>query len=138
VFSRRAGAADVAAELSTCYPRASADLAATFTAPAPRRGPRLTAWVHDQVRLAAVRLAAATTGLDQVPYPADGEESLRVYLSDDLADLPTHAVPSAAWSRAREDAWSDHGDALEADREQDWAERLADEVETTLRAWRAG
>jgi hypothetical protein len=140
VFSRRAGADAIGAEVRTLYPGAPDAVVvgvATGTG-SPRRAEKLTAWVHAQVRRAAVLEAGRAAGLEGAPYPADGEDSLRVYLAPQLADLPVEDVPAAAWAQAREDAWTDHGEALEEDRVADWAERLADDVAATLERWGAG
>jgi hypothetical protein len=138
MFSRRAGADEIAAELATLYPSAPDGLVASFAAPAPRRGDRLTSWVHEQVCRAAVVRAAHGSGIDAEPYPADGEDSLRVYLDDDVADAAVDAVPQQVWAQARDEAWGDHGEALAEDRLEEWSQRLAVEVSALLEAWRAG
>jgi hypothetical protein len=137
MFSRHADAAEVAAELARLYPSAPPDLAGSFEGKAPRKADRLAEWVHEQVRRAAVLEAARRSGADQEPYPADGEDALRVYLPDDLTDAPVDQVPAAAWQQARDEAWGDHGDALAEDRLAEWSDRLAEQVAATLDAWRS-
>lgn len=135
MFSRHASAAEIAGALSRLYPRAPTDLAATFEGDAPRKADRLAEWVHEQVRRSAVLQAARESGADQEPYPVDGEDALRVYLPDELTDAPVDQVPASAWDRARDDAWGDHGDALAADRLDDWSQRLSEQVDALVAGW---
>lgn len=136
MFSRHADAAEVAAELARRYPGAPRDLAASFEGKAPRKPDRLSAWVDEQVRRSAVLQAARESGADQEPYPADGEDALRVYLPDELADAPVDLVPASAWDRARDEAWGDHGDALAEDRIAEWSDRLGGAADALLVTWR--
>lgn len=138
MFSRHADPAEVSTELSRLYPAAPPGLVGSFEGAAPRKAERLTAWVHEQVRRSAVLQAARESGADQEPYPADGEDALRVYLPDELTDEPTDQVPASAWDQARAEAWGDHGEALAEDRVAEWSDRLADEVRLIIDAWRSG
>ena len=135
MFGRRAGESAVAAALAAAYPRAGGDvLEAVLAAPERPRRSEVAGWVDEQVLREAARRCARESGLDQAAYPPDGDEALRVYLPDGIADADVDAVGAAAWAQARVDAWSDHEDALVGERELWWAEQLP--VDALLDAWR--
>lgn len=140
MFSRRSTDADVAAAVARLYPGAPHDVAAAVlgTGERPRRGDaHVEAWVHEQVLRAAARLDAGER-LASAAYPVDGDEALRVYLPDELADSDVAAVGAAAWDRARSDAWADHGDELLREGELWWAQEHRGEVDAVLARWRTG
>jgi hypothetical protein len=137
MFSRHADAAEVAAEFARLYPSAPPDLLASFEGKAPRKADRLAEWVHEQVLRAAVLEATRRSGADQEPYPADGEDALRVYLPDELTDAAVEQVPASAWQQARDEAWGDHGDALAEDRVAEWSDRFGGAADSLLADWRA-
>jgi hypothetical protein len=140
MFSRRASTDEISARLRALYAGAPDDVAASLLrGPGrPRRGQdHVDAWVHEGVRRAAARTVAASTGLDAAPYPPDGDDGLRMYLPRELEDAAVQDVPAQEWERARVDAWGDHGEALDGDRELWWAEQAASEVDALVQAWRS-
>lgn len=140
MFSRRAATEEIAAGMAALYPSLPGEAAAAVLGVVgrPRRGSEhVDPWVHEQVRRAAARSVASATGLDSAAFPPDGEDGLRVYLPRELEDAPVDAVPAPEWERARAEAWGDHGEVLEDDRELWWAEQAAAEVEALLEAWRS-
>ncbi len=135
MFGRRAGDRDIEEALLAAYPRAGSDvLAAVVASPERPRRADVGPWVDEHVRREAARRCARDAGLDQAAHPPDGDEALRVYLPDEIADADVDAVGAAAWAQARVDAWSDHEDALVGDRELWWAEQLP--VDALVDAWR--
>ncbi|MFN8170071.1 MAG: hypothetical protein U0S36_15000 [Candidatus Nanopelagicales bacterium] len=139
MFSRRASTDEISARLGALYPGAPDDVADAVAGVhgRPRRGEEhVDPWVHDEVRRAAARAVAASTGLAGEPYPPDGDDGLRMYLPRELEDAAVADVPAQEWERARADAWGDHGEALDGDRELWWAERAAPKVDALLDAWR--
>lgn len=134
----------MSAALATAYSGADAGvLAAVLASPERPRRSEVAGWVDEQVLREAARRCAADAGLDDAPghpagggaaYPEDGDDALRVYLPDELADADVDVVGAARWAQARREAWIDHGDALAAERELWWAQRLP--VDALLTAWR--
>ncbi|MFN8173309.1 MAG: hypothetical protein U0R65_15790 [Candidatus Nanopelagicales bacterium] len=135
MFGRRAGDSDVSAALTAAYPAAPTGVleAALAADERPTRSD-VAAWVDEQVLREAARRCAADAGLTDAPWPPDGEDALRVYLSDELTDADVDDVPASAWAAARDDAWTDHPDGLRSDRELWWADTLP--AAALVDAWR--
>ncbi|MFN8148126.1 MAG: hypothetical protein U0R76_11745 [Candidatus Nanopelagicales bacterium] len=137
MFGRRAADGDVETALAAAYPGAGPDvLAAVLASPERPKRSEVAGWVDEQVLREAARRCARESGLDQAAYPPDGDEALRVYLADEIADADVDAVGAAAWAQARAEAWDDHGDPLRDERELWWAEQLP-AAAAQVDAWRA-